>query len=123
MAKYYNKTRGPVSVALLNGETIVFAAKTYTEVAREQEGSPALIRARRSGRLVRMAVPEVVVEKVAPVVAKPKEVPEVKGEPKVKKAEKKKKAPKDEPAGKAEKEPKKKNAGSKKKSGKASKKK
>lgn len=51
MGRYYNKTRSPLSATLRNGETAFFAPKKWVELAKEVEGSAAVLELRRKGFL------------------------------------------------------------------------
>ena len=67
MAKYYNKTRGPVTVTLFDGRAMVIRPKKWSEdVPLELEGSSSLAQLMRKGVLVRERVP---VAKEEPVVS------------------------------------------------------
>lgn len=77
MADYYNKTRGPLSIALKHGGTACVGSKRWVTIPASEEGSPGLFEALRNGFLVKSsivsppAVPAVVPAVVAPVVIKP----------------------------------------------------
>lgn len=57
MAKYYNKSSGPLAVALRSGRPGLLAGKSWTEIPAEEEGSEDLIRALRKGFIVRYEAP------------------------------------------------------------------
>jgi len=89
MARYFNRTRGPVAVALKTGESTIVRPKGTLIVSSEQDGSASLHAKVRKGILVRLEekpapAPPVVVphEEVPPEVdeeldaTEPEEVPE-----------------------------------------------
>jgi hypothetical protein len=57
MAKYYNKSSGPLAVALKSGRPGLLAGKSWTEIPAEEEGSEDLIRLLRKEFIVRYEVP------------------------------------------------------------------
>lgn len=63
MPRYYNKTRGPLPLELPSGSTVV-TAKTYIDIARDEEGCGSVVRAVRKGFLVAPAQRTEVVETV-----------------------------------------------------------
>lgn len=65
MAKYYNKTRSPVSAPLRDGSSGYFAPKQWVVVTKEQEGSSALVHLTKKGILIRRE------EKVSPSLPAP----------------------------------------------------
>jgi hypothetical protein len=86
MADYYNKTNGPVSVVLRDGNSLLIARKSWQSIAPADEGHTSLQRALDKGELIRRSPPIVVAAAapVAPVVAEPvvETVPPTESEPK-----------------------------------------
>lgn len=81
MAKYYNKTRTPLSATLRDGSTAYFAPKRWTKLTPAQEGAAAVIQLVKKGFLARRAdaVPapvEVPKPEPAPAAPEPAPVPE-----------------------------------------------
>jgi len=70
MGRYYNKARRLRSFTLRDGTTAVFAAKAWTPIPKELEGSGELLRAVKAGRLVYR--PDPVPEQDPPPKPKPK---------------------------------------------------
>jgi hypothetical protein len=66
MAAYYNKTRGPLSITLANGESMCLGTKKWVTLSPEDEGSSSLAEALRRGFLVKSKIDATV---LAPVVA------------------------------------------------------
>lgn len=66
MAKYYNKSSGPLAVALRSGRPGFLAGKSWTEIPAEEEGSEDLVRALRKGFIVRYEVPVVAAAEAPP---------------------------------------------------------
>lgn len=56
MGDYYNKTRSPLPVALLRGNSVSIGPKTWCYIPPEDEGTPSLIDALKKGFLVRAIV-------------------------------------------------------------------
>lgn len=54
MAGYFNKTRGPVTVSLKNGESAIVGPKKTMIVTPEQDGSASLHAMVRRGLLIRL---------------------------------------------------------------------
>lgn len=79
MARYYNKTRGPLSFALRDGTPVLVRPKSWTmEIPPEQDGSSSLAQLKRKGFLIRGK------DKPAPAPAPAKPAPKAKAKaPKV----------------------------------------
>jgi hypothetical protein len=71
MARYYNKSRGPLALTLRDGRCTVARPKEWIEIEPRDEGSSSVIFYRRKGVLHR--APD---SSEAPVEASPPEVPE-----------------------------------------------
>jgi hypothetical protein len=89
MARYFNKTRGPVNVSLRDGSPLFIGRKATVDIEPEQDGSASLHAAVRRGLLTRLKekAPRPEPEKQVPVVApppppptEPEEAPEEDGE-------------------------------------------
>lgn len=52
MARYFNKTRGPLTVSLRTGEPALVGPKKYLVVTPEQDRSPSILSRVRKGLLV-----------------------------------------------------------------------
>jgi len=53
MARYYNKTRSPISASLRDGGSAYFPPKKWVTLTKEQEGSAAVVEYVRKGILAR----------------------------------------------------------------------
>lgn len=51
--RYYNKTKGPLSATLTNGDSCFFPPKQWTELAEEFDGSEAIAKLISKGFIVR----------------------------------------------------------------------
>jgi len=71
MARYFNRTRGPVTVSLRNGESAIVAPKQVLTVTPEQDRSASILSRVRKNLLVRLP------DKPAAVPAPTPAVPEV----------------------------------------------
>jgi len=58
MPRYYNKTRGPLSLSLPSGPTVI-AAKSFLEISREDAGCAAVTKYVQKGMLVPPKKPSV----------------------------------------------------------------
>jgi hypothetical protein len=55
MAKYYNRSRGPLNVPLRSGNSLSIPPKSWVEIPLKDEGSERVITYLRKGYLVRQA--------------------------------------------------------------------
>jgi hypothetical protein len=78
MAKYYNKTRGPLAVSLSSGASAIIPPKTWVEIDAADAGSPDMISLVGRGYLVKSKVEELSApaEPVAPEAPVPAPAPE-----------------------------------------------
>jgi len=68
MASYFNKTRGPVTVSLKNGESSIVGPKKVMVVSPEQDGSASLHAMVRRGLLIKLKEPTLPqIQEVSPV--------------------------------------------------------
>lgn len=79
MPLYYNKTRGPLPLEMPSGSTVV-SAKSFIDIAREDEGCGSVVRAVRKGFLIAPVQRTEVVEtaQAAPLATAEAELPEAK---------------------------------------------
>ena len=79
VVKYYNRTRGPLSVTLASGASTAVAPKSWIDVPIDEDGSANLGELVLKGLLVRAAVqpePEPVQPEISVVASAPAPVPE-----------------------------------------------